>query len=368
MENTATESQEVESQTAANVEENVAPSFFDTESNFVLEATKTDSLAAEIVPTSATAESLVNQEEISAIDQPLKPWYLSTKHIYALVKNAVASVPYSQTVFDNTLLAICTTTTYINKSTKLNVVVEPEDCHNLAQSLDETVKSLTVRADDGFDALRAKLSQSLNDLLTAVVAHKTWAEDLAAKKVGEAGETSVVVVEKMKSTYDRTLELIRSALALAKDSVYAHAADVRVRVEDKVKTTVGAVQTAAGEVKEETESRLLSAITSALNIAQPYVQSAVNISTPYVARAVEISSPYVAQASPYLEPLVAKVTAVNASLLESERFGSFVSQAEDAAQKALVNAKEYCTPAAVPAAATAGVAPEEITTTTVVSA
>ncbi len=299
--------------------------------------------------------------EASPNDNEQKPWYLSTKHIYALIKNAVASIPYSQTIFDKTVLAICTTTSYINKSTKLNVVVDMEDCHSIVRTLDETLSGLTMRADDGFDSLRDKLSASLTELSAALQTHRAWAEDFAARTTEDAGEASIAAMSKMRSAYESTVNIVKVALAVGKESVIAHAADAKILAEDRYKNTVSAVQFKVADVhskvsdaRDQTESALRATIESVLNIAQPYVHAGVSLSTPYVTRAVEMTQPYVEKAAPYVEPIVARATAVNASLLDSERFGSLVSQAEEAAQQAIEGTVAYCTPVTTTVTAAVG--------------
>jgi ElaB/YqjD/DUF883 family membrane-anchored ribosome-binding protein len=249
---------------------------------------------------------------------------------------------------------LCTTAEYINKSTNLNVVLETQDCHQLVTKLDETVSDLLVRADDGFDVLREKLGVSLRELSESISSHTAWAEQCTKQSVSGLSETSAEVVVALKSRYQKTLDLIRVALSLAKDKLYlqvtsaagsvkestaGYVSDVYNSGVDAAKNAVAGVQNRVSEV----DSTVLSALVNALKTAQPYVHSAVTTSTPYIVQVVEASQPYVARAMPYIDPLVARASNINAALSEHQVVGPYVILAEETAVKVLEGAKTYCT-------------------------
>ncbi len=336
-------------------------------------------------------ESCQKLEQSLALEAPAestKPWYLSSVLIYSLVKNAVASIPHSTVIFEKTQQALCSATSYINKSTSLNVVLEVEECNAMITKLDGTLAGLLVRVDDGFDSLREKLGESISLLIAAITSHKAWAEGFAAKKLSEVNETSTVVTAGIQSRYEQTMELIRAALALAranfpvlvenfvaaKAMAASFAADTKSRAEAGVESAKVAaaeykekVTTAVNDTKVRAEASLQAGVedvqarastleanvrTAAarlLEAVQPYVHYGVSRSSSYVDRAVEISQPYVAAAKPYYDPVVARATELNSSLTENKTVGPYVTQVEEAAASLLDSAKTYCTPAPTPA-------------------
>lgn len=287
------------------------------------------------------------QSVIDYLEKGERPWFLSTVEIYGLAKKTVDLIPYSQTLFDKSLIALSLVTKYINESTKSNLVLDADQCHELIEKLDSILSESLVILDDGLDGLRAKLSSHLRQLLVAVVNHKKWAESKADK-------TKAAAVETVRTRYELALQFVTSLVEKVKEKFPAAAEFIQKTTDTVQKTTTAAKDYAAGvnesvksfanDVKGKIDTQTFSSLIYLLQVAQPYVHKLVNTSAPLVSRTLTVSQPYINQAKPHVEKIVSKAVDVTNTLKENKLVGAYVDSALGYAQVAIDETKNYVIP------------------------
>lgn len=292
---------------------------------------------------------------VEFLDHSQKPWFLSTTEVYKLVKNAASAVPLSQTVLEQSLTALAFITKYINESTRLNIVIDVEQSHDLITKIDSILSEQLVVLDDGLDGLRGKLSSSLRQLLVALVNHKKWAEDYAedtkdsavahAKTRYERAMAFVQsLVEAARERFPATVDFVESTVANVQSAAQSYATGAQEKVNQLIESTAAEGKARIAEVRHKVDATVFGTVQYFLSIAQPYVHKAVKTGTPYVNKAIEVSQPYVQRAQPYVDNLVVKATEVTESLKENKLVGPYVDTAYSLAHTALDETKHYITP------------------------
>lgn len=239
----------------------------------------------------------------------------STAKLFSLMKNALASIPINQAMFDYTISSVDHATQFINKNTNANLVFDIEKLQELIATVDEVISQNLVKLDDGFDQGRVHLSESLQSLKQAAVAHKEWAQATAAA-------THQTAVQEIQAKYNMSRDALTLAVNLARENISA----ARSAITNSDKTL---------------QQKVMDSAMYVLGAAQPYVQEAYQKSQPVVAQALDKCQPILDKSKPYVDEIVEKASEVTKKLQEHEKVGSYVTQAVDTTSTVFERTKEY---------------------------
>jgi hypothetical protein len=99
------------------------------------------------------------------MESPTKPWYLSTKAIFRVVRKATIARSTNKTEFDQSHFGINALAKLIKSESEREVLVlDSEKTLELSDKLDQIRVDQYVAVNDGFDDLRGQLSVDLRDL------------------------------------------------------------------------------------------------------------------------------------------------------------------------------------------------------------
>lgn len=242
---------------------------------------------------------------LTCLGQGQKPWYITSTQIYDVVKSTISVIPKKKEAVEAGLKVICMCVNYVAKMTdNQTLVFTVEGCEVLLEQLDLFVTVVLMKADDEFDAARAKLSDILRELIAVLVKYKEFAVAMIAETVKDV-------------------------------TVVAKAVEVRIR-------------TRTEQVIELASTLTCATACYVLKTAQPYVQAGVVVAEPFVVRAITAGEPYgqacISKAQPYIETVHTKAQENAFVAARIDMYQPYVAKAMETANMVLEEVKIYAVP------------------------
>ena len=261
---------------------------------------------------------------VPKVEEPsLKERPFSTLRLFESIKIAIAAMTTNQQLFDQSLVIIRQSAEFIKANTGVVVVFDIAKLNELLLTIDEVICKNLAKLDDGCDHMRFQFSLALGELLDATIAHKKYAEEV----VGDA----------IKIRLQQSKDFLRAAVAFAQEK-YPKARDDVVAYAQS--TSVGKLINREVGIQES----VITAASTLLVAAQPYVQDAYRRGEPLVLQTLDACNPYIEKSKPFVDSVMTKASDVHKQLQDNSVVGPYVVRAVDTASFALETTREYCVP------------------------